>query len=345
MAMFGSSEFIYVIYDDYIFNNIRRLYDFTLGNATFPTIYLLFVIVVWLSYTVLKQIIFLYPKLGLNGFMMKSFLSFANFFGTAYFLFYFLWAFNYYRPKLEDQLSLPNIEVDSTVLLSEFKEITQLLEQERILLSSDTVSLYPRPEWQTLEDTLRELQTKILRQWGDAPIGKVRIRKLRPKGTLLSISTAGVYIPFVCEGHVDGGLHPLKWPFTLAHEMAHGYGYTDEGVCNFIGLVTCMKSNDPYIRYSGLLGYWKYIYFELKYRNEQLATVLFANLSPGIRHDLMAIKTEHDKYPDIFPQLRDAIYDFFLKFNGVDTGLDSYSEILVQVQRWKKSNYAFSFVR
>lgn len=341
LAVNISNNMIFNIYHDFIYQKIRYIYDFTIGQSPIAAIYFLTPFFVYLSYKLFKFCQTTYNTSGLK--LTINF--FTNFIGIGYFLFYFLWAFNYYRPPLEKQLSFASITVDSIYLQTEINEITLLMEQERKLISKDTAALKITMDWTVLEDTLRSLQVDLLRTWGDTPTGRVRIRALEPKGVLLSISTAGIYIPFVCEGHVDAGLHTLQWPFTLAHEMSHGYGYTDEGVCNFIALITCMKSSNPYIRYSAFLGYWRYLYFELKQHDEALASNLYRDVFQGIKADLASIKMEHGKYPDFMPNLRNLIYDFYLKFNGVQTGINSYSEIIIQVQKWKRSKFSFSFYR
>lgn len=345
LSAFGLEGIVYQIYSKGIYKYLRIIYDFTLGWLPFPFVYVVFLFLLFLIFSVVKSFLTNKKDKGTKRAFTHALASITNFIGYVYFLFYFSWAFNYSRPDIGTQLGLPEVKVDSTILMDEILYTAQLMTKERTGLTVDTNAFRKNIDWTTLEDTIRHLQEGLLKEWGDTPNGRVRIRALQPKGTLLSFSTAGVYIPFAFEGHVDGGLHSLQWPFTLAHEMAHGYGYTDEGVCNFIGLITCMKSSDPYIRYSALLSYWKYMFFEIRHRDKNLASKLYSNLDAGIKADLESIRVEHDKYPDFFPALRDMIYDFYLKYHGVSTGLDSYSEIIVQVQRWKQSPFVFDFAK
>jgi len=335
----------YIIYSSYIFPVIRFTYDFSFGRLTFPMLYpFIFVLLLLL----LGFLMNLYSKLiefGLRTSIKYTFQKTINFFGFLFFLFYFLWAFNYQRPTLEKQLGLPEVSLDSTVLLLELDTITKLLESERYLLTTLDSAFNKQFIWKILEDSIRNDQIKLLSGWGDKVVGNVRIRALYPKGSLLSISTAGVYIPFICEGHVDPGLHVLQIPFTLAHEMAHGHGYTDEGVCNFIGLITCLKSKDAWIRYSGLLSYWRYLFIHVKQINPEIAMGKFKLLNVGIKADLIDIADNQKRYPDIMPEIRNYIYDLYLKLNGVEAGLNSYGEITEKVLRWKKSKHAFSLSR
>ena len=269
--------------------------------------------------------------------------SIFNFWGWVLSLFYFLWAFNYYGPNIEKKLSLPDISIDSLQLLSEIKEITEIMIHERNKLSLDTTELRLQIDWFSMENEIRKVQTEILSEWGDKVHGRVRVRRLYPEGLLLRISTAGVYIPFVSEGHIDPGMHAIQWPFTAAHEMAHGYGYTDEGVCNFIGLLTCIKSKEPYIRYSGLLSYWRYLFYDVKLLYPESAKEIYMTVGPGVKADLTAIRREMNRFPDILPEIRDILYDSYLKSHGVEKGLKSYNEIILQVLKWRKTSHAFPF--
>ena len=97
--------------------------------------------------------------------------------------------------------------------------------------------------------------------------GRVRVRQPWPNGFLLRWSTAGIYIPQTGEGHIDRGLLAVQKPFTIAHEMAHGYGVADEGACNFIAWLACSQSRDPWVRFGGALTYWRYAAAEMPYES------------------------------------------------------------------------------
>jgi len=47
---------------------------------------------------------------------------------------------------------------------------------------------------------------------------------------------------------------------------------------------------------------------------------------------------EMDKYPDILPKVRDAVYDTYLKSHGVKGGMSSYSTVVKLMLQWKKSD-------
>jgi Protein of unknown function (DUF3810) len=337
-AFVGFADQVYLAYSRWVFPVVRGVYDMTLGQLPFPSVYILFFVLVFSFVNFVYQYVKQQPKTKSQRTILDRFLMVLNAVGWVYFLFYFLWGFNYYRPSLESRWGMSKTQIDSTILEKELMIVTGKINALRQRLSLDTVALDYQPEWVDLEDTLRQVQTTLLHEWGDDIHGRVRIRKLNPGGLLLRISTAGVYIPFCCEGHVDPGLNAVQWPFTLAHEMAHGYGYTDEGECNFIGFLTCIHSEDYYISYSGWLAYWRYLYFQVRESSPTVAANIYSQLNGGIQADLRAIRKDLDKYPDVMPWLRDFIYDYYLRSHGVDDGLKSYNGIIALVLKWKQRN-------
>jgi Protein of unknown function (DUF3810) len=330
------------IYEKVLFPGIRLVYDYTVGYLPFPFVYVVFSFLIYLVFKSIQKYV-RSPLKTLHKLKLVG-RDFLNFIGWVVFVFYFSWGFNYYQSSIEKQLALPDLAVDSTDVMSELAEITLLLNDARSKISKDTSKLEMNLDWTSLEQSIRTAQEEMISTWGKPTQGRVRIRALRPQGLLLRFSTAGIYIPFAFEGHVDPGMNQIQWPFTMAHEMAHGYGYTDEGACNFIGFLTCMRSDVPEIRYSGLMGYWRYLFFDIRNRNPELAKQTYETLTKGVKNDLKAIREDLNKYPDLMPVIRDKIYDSYLKSHGVSSGLQSYNEITIQVLRWKKSKYAFSFI-
>lgn len=326
------------LYYKYLYQLWRIIYDHTFGLLPFPTVYILFILLFPLLYFIIIK-----PIRNKNWKSLPFRL--LNLLAAIYILFYFLWGFNYQQMTLVEKLDFPEINMAKEDLFQEIMTINSNLVfiRQGLKLSNDSIRSVDVPS--DLETIIRKNQKEILDSWSLPAFGKVRVRKLLPKGTLLRISTAGVYIPFVSEGHIDAGLHPVQWPFTMAHEMAHGYGVTDEGECNFVAFVTCMNAENSIIRYSGTLGYFRYLLsnYRIYYRDEY--DLLFQQIDSKVIKDIVSINNELNKYPDILPDLRDKIYDSYLKSNGVEAGLHSYSTIIQLVNRWKKSNYNQELVR
>ena len=240
--------------------------------------------------------------------------------------FYWLWGFNYKRKALKEYLNLPESQPTQEFTFDEYCRVLDTMVELRSQMLA-----FPDLSEEEIQMTLRSTLNQL-----DVPhAGMVRARRIRPKGVLLRISTAGVYLPFAGEGHIDAGLHPLTHPFTMAHEMSHGYGWTGEDDCNFIALLTCVNSDNQFIKYSGYFSYWRYLQRQIYRLDKERFNQYYRQLPDLIASDLSEVIAYQDRYPDIFPALRNLIYDNYLKSHGVSAGLVSYSQMIIMSYQWQ----------
>lgn len=267
--------------------------------------------------------------LGFMGWVVTSFLI--------------LWGYNYGRIPVEERLGLKleNISLIelSTTIQKEGAVLARLRENMASLEDSTPLnfSVFPLD----METQLRDALERTLAYYSYPTVGAVRGRVLAPKGILLRFSTAGIYLPWTGEGHIDGGLIYLQRPYTMAHEMAHAYGFGDEGSCSFWAYLASYKLEDPVLQYAIRLGYWRSLAASWKRSEPGAYQTYRATLPPAIRADLDAINHNILAYPDIMPQFRDAAYDSYLKAQGISEGLANYSKVILLVENWKKQSIDF----
>lgn len=337
-SLFGLFPSLYeAVYFRGVFQLIRVVYDYTLGWLPLPMVYVLFLVLVQIIYIFLKFEAFRKARTSM-GKIKGILLPLFSFVGGVIFFFYVLWGFNYQQRIISDQLDFPKVKADTLELYQEALHFTRRMNALRQEISNDTSALSFDHLPEELEKEIRVSLESLLSSWEIPTVGRVRVRKLYPKGTLLRISTAGVYIPFVFEGHIDAGLHPIQYPFTMAHEMSHGYGLADEGTCNFSGFLACMVSDDAMIQYSATMSLWRYMANNLRRSAPKLYSELIKVMDKNVKRDLIAVMDEMDKYPDILPKVRDVVYDTYLKSHGVKGGMSSYSTVVRLVMEWKKSD-------
>ncbi len=255
------------------------------------------------------------------------------------FFFILFWGLNYARLPVEKQLGLSLRPLTTEELLAEYEQVLEVLfaERQKLLtaqnMQSDTSALaLPAVS----EELIRAALERVLARHAYPTNLRVRLREL-PRGSLLRIGTAGVYLAWSGEGHYDGGLHSIQKPFVMAHEMAHGYGFGDEGICNFWAWLACTESGHPALRYSANLAYWRYLQAALRQIAPERARKLQKNLPKGIQKDLEAIRQQMSRYPDILPDLRDWAYETYLKSQGVKEGMKSYSRLPVLVKAYTEA--------
>ena len=310
---------------------VRWVFDHTLTITPLPLLYVLFVaLVLWLLRAIVRL---LRNQEPFGKKLLHSLFSLSAFAGGFIFFFMWLWGFNYARIPIEQQLRFQPKPLDLQEIKTKFNEYTVLLDSLRSNIpNTDTMALSEGFLPENLENTMRDLLTATLTELNYPTTGRVRGRLIYPKGILIKNNASGIYIPFIGEGNIDGGLHHLSIPFTMAHEMAHGYGHGDEGTCNFLAYLACRHSHDPYIRYAGTYSYWRYLRSALRRLDNETYLQLEAQLPTGIRNDLEALKHSWTLYPQAFPEFRDWLYDRFLKSQGVAEGTLSYSKVVMMVE-------------
>ena len=121
-------------------------------------------------------------------------------------------------------------------------------------------------------------------------------------------SVGGQYDPFAFETLLNASFLPFEVPRALAHEWSHAAGFGDEGDANLIGTLTCLRSADPLIRYSG--AYWTY--GELPESDRRRI-----HLAPAVVADFNAGRDRYLRYynPGLFA-ISWSFYDRYLRANG-----------------------------
>ena len=323
------------VYSRFLFPIIRYVLDYTIGWCPFPFSYILIVaLILYLIY----RIIGFFKLKSQDRSILQVLMSILSGIGYVIFLFMFLWGFNYARVSMEKQIGISSTNMDVETLRTELEIATEELIAARTQLDIQGGKVAWKDHPDNLEIVLRKLVNDKMETLGYPTPGKVRGRILKPKGILLRISTAGVYNPFSGECNIDQGLHPLQVPFTWAHEFTHGFGITSEAACNFIAYLACKESDDPLINYAGHLGYWRYVAGNYKSVEKEKYALFRKELPDAIKNDLQSIYDNSDLYPDILPEIRDAIYGSFLKSQGIADGLKNYSKVVRMVIAWREKN-------
>ena len=325
-------------YGQGLFTTVRTIWNAWHNLIPIPLLYIsLLCIIIWFIIIVRSTVV----KIRARKFkgVYPSVIQIIGFLGILISGFYWLWGFNYSRSTIEKKV---NLKLDGLTQEQTLEEYAWVTNQIFELANSPKITEWRDVDFrftQDLEAEVREGVLEVLNQF-DFPADKnAPITILRPKGTLLRISTAGFYWPFSGESHIDGGLYPLQWPSVIAHELFHAYGVTDEGECNFLALLACLKSNDRRVAYSGLVGYWQYVASDARFHLRDGYAQLREELPEDFRNDVKMIYQYLNKYPDILPKLRNMIYNSYLKSQGISEGMKSYSKVVMLNYAWRMQSY------
>jgi hypothetical protein len=151
----------------------------------------------------------------------------------------------------------------------------------------------------------------------------------RPKRTLLAFffrasGVDGMHAPFLLETLLNPALTPPERPAVLAHEWAHLAGYAPEADASFVGLLTALGADTP-SQYGAWLALFDHAVGQLP-AGERRSWV--AQLGPGPTADRQAISVRLDARVEVVARASWDTYDQYLKLQGVEEGLQSYSRVV-----------------
>lgn len=330
------------VYSRGIFQLVRYLFDYTLGLLPFTVIELTGILLLgWMGWRLFRFI----RNRGNRSpgtFWQKSgrvVHRAGAFVGAVIFLFYFLWGFNYLRQPVADRLELTVVAPDSTLIREEFERATFVMTLNRAAIpNAGETALTSEALPEDVETLIREDLKAVLTATGYPTPGRVRGRKWFPPGLLRRFGPIGIYIPFTGEGTIDGSLLPMRLPSVMAHEMAHGYGFGDEGTCNFWAWLAMTRSPNALFRYSGSLSYWRYIGAEYRRLYPADYKEKVEELPPGIRADLQAMRENALKYRWWGSRMGSRVNNLYLKAQGIKEGVENYNKMILLVHAWQRKH-------
>jgi len=321
------------IYSRIFFPGIRNVIDLTLGNLPFPSVYL-FIASVFLILGIAG--FRLYKRKGWKARSFYFFRFLVNGVGALIFFFLVLWGFNYQRTPIFKQLNLDPKALNLDQLKSEIQITQRLARQSRSALVSDTLAIETILPYPELEVLVRQNMGENLDLLGLNFTGKPRTKLFPPPGFMRRMGILGIYFPFTGESYIDPTLHPLEQPFTVAHEMAHSYGVTNEGEANFIAWVICANSESTLLKYSGQLRLLMYQLRDFYRMAPEEYREWIKTLDGGIRADLISIQKASDAIKPFSIELSRKSNDIFLKSQGVKAGINSYQQLPMLAFAWRQ---------
>ncbi|WP_373495287.1 DUF3810 domain-containing protein [Aquiflexum sp.] len=322
------------LYSRTFFPGIRNLVDKSISQLPFATVY------IFVAFVFVFIGIYIYHFIRKEGWKNKlgySIRSLSNSLGALIFLFLILWGYNYQRIPIFEQIGIKPLTLNQEQLMGELHLTRSILNQLRGNIEEDTVAIESIMDYADLEKLVRANMRENLYLLGLNFTGEPRTKQFYPAGFMRRMGILGIYFPFTAESYIDPTLHPLEKPFTIAHEMAHSYGVTDEGEANFIGWVICSNSDDPLLQYSGQLRLLRYQMNDLYRMSKEDFTAFYKTLPAGIRNDLISIQIAQQKIKPFNLDISRKSNDLFLKTQGVKAGVNSYQQLPMLAFAWRNS--------
>ncbi len=222
------------------------------------------------------------------------------------------WALNYERIPLATKLDFQTGRITAA-------ELERLTTRVAYGLNLTYTAAHATPERSgpelatTIEPSFREV---IARLGNAGPFAGSPPKATVFNPYLASTAITGYTNPFTYEVVLERHLSAFERPFVLAHEWGHLAGFASETAANFIAALTCTRSPDPAVRYSGWLGISFYL---------PAGEAARLPIDAGVAADIAAIRRGYAERIDrrLFA-LQWQSYGNYLKANGVANGTASY---------------------
>jgi hypothetical protein len=170
-------------------------------------------------------------------------------------------------------------------------------------------------------DALRTDWLPVVRRLGDTwdpDVGRYKRSIFDPFMT--ATGTSGFIDPLTLESQLASDLLWFEEPFDLSHEWSHVAAYAREDEANYIALVTCIRSKDPAIAYSGWMELFLYLPPLQKYDRKAFSPLVWA--------DFGAIRARNARHLNLsLSRFTWRTYGAYLKSNHIASGIENYNEI------------------
>lgn len=279
------------------------------------------VLLLWFLYEIL--LLFL-KKDGLFRFL-SFLLSLGITAGFLLNLFYLLWGFNYFRPTLYQLMDLPVENRPISQLESLCHDLAQSARSWREQVEENDQGVF------VLEDGYLSYFSEIPEAY--AKLGKeyhlFQAQTYPAKGVHFSkglsyANISGIYIPYTAECNVNVDQPALLLLSSAAHETAHFLGFAKEDEANFIAYLSCSRSSNPSIAYSGTMNALIYCANQLYASDPEKYSALRATYSDGMLRDLQDYSAYWAEFEGPVEKTFDTLNDNYLKFNQQEAGVKSY---------------------
>lgn len=248
----------------------------------------------------------------------------------VFILFVFTFSSSYHRHSIASHLMLDtNIEEDELIeacgiVLDKLTEISDDIPHTPYAPSSHDMSF--RNLAKELKRCAEKAEAKypFLRGSGSYP------KPLVSSELLTYMHIAGIYTFFTGEPCVNTNYSSYTLPYTMAHELAHQYGIGAENEADFAAFLIAMESDVPYVKYSALAEAFVSLSNELYTVNPEAFAAICAKLPSVLLNDFDFERSYYSKYSGSqLGEISSTVNDTYLKANGVDEGVRSYSRSVI----------------
>jgi len=137
---------------------------------------------------------------------------------------------------------------------------------------------------------------------------------------MMATGTSGFINPLTLNVALSSDLLWFERPFDHAHEWSHDAAYAREDEANYLAIVTCLRSADPAVRYSGWFELFLYLPQKRHYAHREFV--------PLVWQDFIALRKRDSRHINVLlAHWSWQTYNAYLKSNRVASGIQNYDEV------------------
>ncbi len=263
--------------------------------------------------------------------IVKVFVEITATVSIVYFMFHFLWGFNYYREALHTTL-----DIEATYSTEQLIDITKKLiaksnKMHRELGFADSVKIdLPYSQSEMFKSTINGY-TNLKKDFPSLELGTQSVKKSNWSVGLTYMGYSGYLNPFSGEAQVNSLIKTYKFPVVSCHEQAHQLGFAKENEANFIATLASIYNDDPYVQYTGYIFALRYCVNEISRRDSDKYQEILTTINPGILDSYREMREFWDSYDNPFEVFSKGFYNLFLKANNQPKGIKTYSYMVALV--------------
>ena len=278
-------------------------------------------------YLLLIVLLLLYPVTALFLLKLKKRRVLGRIAETVLWLyvwFYLGWGLNYYQPNFYQRTGIEPVAFSEAQLSAFIEEYVEALNAAYVPVNQISEEKIRQEVLQGYETIWQ--QTGMNRPFVKKP--KVKTMIITPLASRVGVT--GSMGPFFGEFTLNGDVLPVDYPATYAHELSHLLGIANEGEANFYAYLTCIRSEEKEIRFSGLLSIFHHV---MNNAYVLLGENTYASIINKVRPEIRQLVHERsvywqEKYSPTIGEIQNKLYDWYLHGNRVEGGRKSYSQIV-----------------
>jgi Protein of unknown function (DUF3810) len=137
---------------------------------------------------------------------------------------------------------------------------------------------------------------------------------------MLATGTSGFVNPYTLNVAMASDLLWFERPFDLAHEWSHDAAYAREDEANYFAILSCLRSRDPVLQYSGWFELFLYLPQRRHYAHREFVPLVWKDFAAIRRRDARHINV-------MLAHWSWRTYNLYLKSNRIPSGIANYDEV------------------